>query len=212
MRRDTAATRQAPDLSAETQENRESVILVLGNSITAGYGIDPSLAFPALIQQKIDSLGWEYEVVNAGVSGETSAGGLRRIDWLLRRPIDVLIIELGGNDGLRGIPPEVTKRNLKAIIDRAREHYPEIRIILAGMQIPPNLGEDYTTRFREIYPEIAEEENVELIPFVLEGVGGVPELNLPDGIHPTPKGHRIVAENVWRILRPVLESMEEQPV
>ncbi|GIV59088.1 arylesterase [Rhodocaloribacter litoris] len=194
---------------AETHTAAERTILFLGDSITAGYGLDPSQAFPARIQARIDSLGWPFRVVNAGLSGETSAGGLRRIDWLLQRPVDVLVLELGGNDGLRGIDPEVTKANLQAIIDKTRAAYPEARIILAGMQIPPNLGHDYTERFRQIYPELARENDLLLIPFLLEGVGGVPELNLPDGIHPTAEGHRIVAETVWQTLRPALEAMLE---
>lgn len=181
-------------------------ILVLGNSIAAGYGVGEEQAFPAVLQQKIDSVGWSFEVVNAGLSGETSAGGLRRIDWLLRRPVDVLILELGGNDGLRGLPLAATEANLKGIIDKTRARYPEAAIVLAGMQIPPNLGQDYTRQFREMYPRIAEERNAVLIPFVLEGVGGVPALMQNDGIHPTAEGQRIVANNVWEVLQPVLAS------
>ncbi len=184
-------------------------ILILGNSIAAGFGLNQDQAFPALLQEKIDSLGWDYQVVNAGVSGETSAGGLSRIGWLLREPIDVLVLELGGNDGLRGIPPEATRRNLQAIIDTTKARYPEARIVLAGMQIPPNLGQDYTTRFRDLFPALAEANDAVLIPFLLESVGGVPRLNLPDGIHPTAEGHEIVAENVWDVLRPVLAARQE---
>ncbi|WP_457651944.1 arylesterase [Rhodocaloribacter sp.] len=202
----SAAPGEAPD-EAPAPERR--TILFLGNSLTAGLGLDPEQAFPALIRQKIDSLGWPFEVVNAGLSGETTAGGLRRIDWLLRRPVDVLVLALGGNDGLRGIPPEVTKTNLEAIIDKARARYPDVRIILAGMQAPPNLGEAFTGPFRSLFPEVARERDVALIPFLLEGVGGVPELNQPDGIHPTAEGHRIVAETVWQTLRPILEAMNE---
>ncbi len=201
-----AVERAAP---AETPAPERRTILFLGNSLTAGLGLDPKQAFPALIQNKIDSLGWRFEVVNAGLSGETTAGGLRRIDWLLRRPVDALVLELGGNDGLRGIPPEVTKANLLAIIDKARAQNPNLRIILAGMQAPPNLGEAFTGPFRNLFPEIARERDVALIPFLLEGVGGVPELNQPDGIHPTAEGHRIIAETVWQTLRPILEAMNE---
>lgn len=190
--------------------NRKTkTILVLGNSLAAGYGLDPSQAFPALLQEKIDELGWDFEVINAGLSGETTAGGLRRIDWLLRSPVDVLILELGGNDGLRGIPPEVTRDNLRAIVKKTRERYPDVQIILAGMQVPPNLGETYTSAFRDLYPELAREESLHLVPFLLEGVGGVPDLNQPDGIHPTARGQQIVAENVWKVLKPVLETLRD---
>lgn len=205
-RGDTALT--PPPANAE--ESDEALVLVLGNSIAAGYGLGEEQAFPALLQEKIDSLGWSARVVNAGVSGETTAGGRNRIDWLLNQyHVDILLIELGGNDGLRGIDPEATKRNLQQIIDKTQARYPEARIVLAGMQIPPNLGQDYTERFRRIYSEIAEEKEVELIPFLLEGVGGVPRLNQGDGIHPTAEGQRVVTENVWDVLRPVLQ--EELP-
>lgn len=179
-------------------------ILFLGNSLTAGYGVDPDDAFPALVGERIRDRGWSWRVVNAGVSGETSAGGLRRIDWLLRQPIDVLVLELGGNDGLRGIAPADTRANLQGIIDRTTARYPEARIVIAGMQIPPNLGQEYTAAFRDLYPTLAADNDALLIPFLLEGVGGVPELNLPDGIHPTARGHEVVAENVWRVLEGVI--------
>lgn len=176
-------------------------ILFFGNSLTAGYGIDPSEAFPALIQNKIDSLNLNYKVINAGVSGETSAGGKGRIDWILRQPVDIFILELGGNDGLRGIPLAETKRNLQAIIDKVRAKYPEAKLALAGMQIPPNMGQQYTSAFKKIYPELAAKNNIALIPFLLQGVGGDPKLNQPDGIHPTAEGAKIVAENVWKVLK-----------
>jgi acyl-CoA thioesterase-1 len=181
-------------------------ILFFGDSLTAGYGLDPSQAFPALIQEKINALGWNFRVINAGVSGETTAGGLRRIDWVLQRPVDVFVLELGANDGLRGLPVEGAKQNLQAILDRTRSKYPSVKVVLVGMQVPTNLGRDYTSRFRAIFPELAAANNTTLIPFLLEGVGGVPELNLPDGIHPTPAGQKIVAENVWKVLEPVLEG------
>lgn len=207
----TPADPPTPSEAATTASDDGTLrVLVLGNSLAAGYGLDPDQAFPALLQDKIDDLGWNVEVVNAGVSGETSAGGLSRIDWLLREPVDVLILELGGNDGLRGIDPEVTQQNLQGIIDRTRTRYPEARIVLAGMQIPTNLGSDYTARFREVFPALAEENDTALIPFLLDGVGGVPALNQPDGIHPTAEGHRIVANTVWNVLRPVLASMLEE--
>lgn len=183
------------------------IVLFLGNSITAGYGIDPSRAFPALIQEKIAAKGWNFRVVNAGQSGDTSASGLGRMDWLLRGRVDVLILELGGNDGLRGLPVEVTRKNLQAIIDRTRERYPKLKVIVAGMRVPPNMGRDYGRQFQATFPDLAKKNNAALIPFILEGVGGVRELSLPDGIHPTAKGHEIVAANVWKVLEPVLKSL-----
>ena len=185
-------------------------ILFFGDSLTAGYGIDIEQAYPALIQAKIDSLKWTFEVINAGLSGETSAAGLRRIDWILRREIDILVLELGANDGLRGIALESTKKNLQGIIDRTQKKYPHVQVVLAGMQIPPNLGTDYSARFRDLFPELAKENKAQLIPFLLEGVGGVAELNLPDGIHPTVQGHEIVAQNVWQVLKPLLEERRKK--
>jgi acyl-CoA thioesterase-1 len=195
---DTSTPSSPSDNAAPEALDSRKTILFFGDSITAGYGIDEQEAFPALIQQRLDSLGMPWRAVNAGLSGETSAGGLRRIDWLLQQPVDILILELGGNDGLRGVSPEETHRNLEEIIDRTRAKYPEVRIILAGMQVPPNLGPDYAASFADVYPSVARNKKVELIPFILDGVGGIPELNLPDGIHPTAEGHRIVAETVWR--------------
>jgi acyl-CoA thioesterase-1 len=180
-------------------------IVVLGDSLAAGFGVETAEAFPALLQEKIEGQGWNHRLVNAGVSGDTTADGLARIDWLLKRKIDVLLLELGGNDGLRGIPAATTKTNLQNIISRVRQKYPSARIILAGMQMPPNMGEDYTTAFRRIFSDVARDDHVDLIPFLLEGVGGKPGLNQPDGIHPNPAGHRLVAENVWKVLKPVLE-------
>ena len=206
---ETTAPTSAPETTV-LQEALATRVVFLGNSLAAGYGLDEEQAFPALIQQKVDSLGWNVTVVNAGVSGETTAGGLSRIDWLLRDPIDVLVLELGGNDGLRGIATEVTKQNLQDIIDKTRARYPEAQVVLAGMQVPTNLGPIYTARFRELFPELARENDVALIPFLLDGVGGIPELNLPDGIHPTAEGHKIVAETVWKTLRPVLEALREE--
>jgi acyl-CoA thioesterase I len=183
------------------------IILFLGDSITAGYGLDPSQAYPALIQEKIDAKRWQFKVVNAGQSGDTSAGGLSRMDWLLRSPVDVLVLELGGNDGLRGLPVETTKKNLQAIIDRTRSKYPAAKIVLAGMMVPPNMGRDYGQKFEAIFRDIAKKNQAALIPFVLEGVGGVRDLNLSDGIHPSAKGQEIVAANVWKVLEPVLRSV-----
>lgn len=205
---------RAQPAPSDVDDDGRGVILVLGNSLAAGYGVGAEEAFPALLQARIDSLGLPFQVVNAGLSGETTAGGLRRLDWLLRQqPVEMLILELGGNDGLRGIPTETTRANLQAIIENTRARYPHAQIVLAGMQVPPNLGADYTGRFQALYPTLAEENDVHLIPFLLEGVGGVSALNQPDGIHPTAQGHRIVAENVWQTVGPVLlnETLEAEP-
>jgi acyl-CoA thioesterase I len=183
------------------------IILFLGDSITAGFGLDPSEAFPALIQKKIDARRWNFQVVNAGQSGDTSAGGLGRLDWLLKNRLEVLVLELGGNDGLRGLPVETTRNNLQAIIDRTKRKYPEAKVILAGMKVPPNMGGDYGRKFEAVFADLAKKNNAPLIPFILEGVGGVRELNLADGIHPTAKGQEIVAANVWKVLEPVLISL-----
>lgn len=183
------------------------VILFLGDSITAGYGLDPEQAFPALIQEKIDAKSWNFKVVNAGQSGDTSAGGLNRLDWLLKNRVDILILELGANDGLRGLPAETTRKNLQAIIDRTKDKYPEAKVIVAGMKVPPNMGGDYGRKFEAVFVDLAKKNKAMLIPFVLEGVGGSRELNLADGIHPTAKGHEIIAANVWKVLEPVLRSL-----
>ncbi len=204
-----AVAAQTPAQSTHSaKDDAPKTILFLGNSLAAGFGLNPALAFPALIQEKIDSLKWNFEVINAGLSGETSAGGLRRIDWLLKRKIDVLVLELGGNDALRGIAIEVTRKNLQGIIDKTRRAYPQAKIVIAGMQAPPNLGLAYTKSFRDLFPQLAKENNAALIPFLLEGVGGVPELNQADRIHPTAEGHRIIAENVWKILNRVLPESD----
>jgi acyl-CoA thioesterase-1 len=179
-------------------------VLFFGNSLTAGYGLDPSVSCPALIQQKIDSLGLPYKVVNAGNSGETSSGGRNRIDWLLRQQVDVFVLELGANDGLRGIPVKETRRNLQAIIDRVKAKYPEAKLVLLGMEIPPNMGGQYAAEFRQIFRQLATQNDMVFVPFLLEGVGGERTLNLPDGIHPTAAGHQILARNVWEVLEGVL--------
>ena len=183
-------------------------VLFLGDSITAGYGVDPSEAYPAIIQNKIDAKGWRFRVINAGQSGDTSAGGLNRLDWLLKNRIDVLVLELGANDGLRGLPVENTKKNLQAVIDRTRKRYPQVKIIIAGMKLPPNWGGDYSRRFEAMFSELAKKNRTALIPFVLEGVGGMRNLNLSDAIHPTPEGHKMVAANVWKVLEPVIKSLD----
>ena len=187
--------------NAADSSAQKKTILFFGNSLTAGYGVDPSEAYPALIQDKIDSLHLNYKVINAGVSGETTSDGNSRVDWILKQPVDIFVLELGGNDGLRGIPLSVTEKNLQSIIDKVKAKYPGSKIILEGIQIPPNMGQDYTTQFRKIYPQLASKNKIELIPFLLKGVGGDPTLNQRDGIHPTAEGHKIVAENVWEVLK-----------
>jgi acyl-CoA thioesterase-1 len=179
-------------------------IVFLGTSLTAGLGLDPDSAFPALLQRKLDSAGLRYSVVNAGESGESSAGAVRRIDWILRQPPAMLVIETGANDGLRGQDPDSIRGNIQAMIERIRARAPETRIVLVGMEALPNLGQDYVRRFRAIYPAVARANAVPLIPFLLAGVAGVDSLNQQDGIHPNAKGERIVAENVWKVLRPML--------
>ncbi len=188
-------------------DGRLKTILFFGDSITAGFGIDSGQAFPALIQKKVEGEKWMFRVINGGVSGETSAGGLRRIDWVLQRKIDVLILELGGNDALRGVDLENTKSNLQGIIDRVRKKDPEARIIVAGMQAPPNLGLAYTAKFQKMYPDLVKKNKTDFIPFILQDVGGIRDLNLPDGIHPTVEGHKIVAGTVWKVLKPILVSI-----
>ncbi len=198
---DTNQTDTTKDSAAVT---KKKTIVFFGNSLTAGYGLSPSQAFPAIIQKKIDSLGLPYQVVNAGVSGETSSGGKTRIDWILRQPVDIFVLELGANDGLRGIPLSATKKNLQAIIDKVKSKNAVTKLIFAGMEIPPNMGQTYTTEFRNIYTELATKNEMTLIPFILEGVGGEPTLNQQDGIHPTAEGHKIVAGNVWKQLEKLL--------
>lgn len=185
--------------------SRVKSIVFFGNSLTAGYGLSSaSEAFPALVQAKIDSSGLPYKVVNAGVSGETTSGGVARIEWILQQPLDVFVLELGANDGLRGVPVLETKQNLQLIIDKVKAKYPEAKLVLAGMQVPPSMGQTYVTQFRSIYPELATRNKIALIPFLLEGVGGEVRLNQDDGIHPTAEGARIVAQNVWEVLWPLL--------
>ncbi|NNE48039.1 MAG: arylesterase [Rhodothermales bacterium] len=189
---------------AESKVDRAR-ILMLGDSITAGYGLDPAQAFPARLQALIDSAGYDYEVVAAGLSGETTAGGRRRVEWLLRNEADILLIELGGNDGLRGVDPESVRENLTAIITTARARNSDMTIILGGMRMPMNMGGAYRERFESVYPEVAAANDVVLIPHILEGVGGIQELNQPDGIHPTADGHEIIARTVWATLEPILK-------
>lgn len=192
---------------AADEADSSRVILFFGDSLTAGYGLNREQAFPALVQARIDSLGWNFEVFNAGLGGETSAGGLRRIDWLLRRSIDVFVLELGANDGLRGVDPKDTHANLQAILERVKAKNPTVALVIAGMQMPPNFGAEYAAAFAAIFPALARENDAALVPFLLEGVGDQPTLNLPDGNHPTAEGHQVVAETVWATLGPVLEKL-----
>lgn len=180
-------------------------ILFFGNSLTAGYGLENTdAAFPGLIQQKIDSLNLPYQAVNAGLSGETTAGGNERIDWLLKQQIDVFVLELGANDGMRGLPVDETYNNLQSIINKVKSAWPDCKIVLAGMLVPPSMGQNYATSFKQIFPKLAKENELALISFLLENVAGEVELNQSDGIHPTMEGQRIMAENVWKTLFPLL--------
>jgi acyl-CoA thioesterase-1 len=175
-------------------------ILFFGDSLTAGYGLSPEEAFPALIEKELNKKSAVVKVTNAGLSGETSAGGLARIDWVLRQPIDVFVLELGANDGLRGLPLDQTLKNLQGIIDKVKAKYPQTKLVLAGMMVPPNMGKQYSLEFKNIYPALAKKNNATLIPFLLDGVGGIEKLNQADGIHPNVEGHRIIARNLSVIL------------
>jgi acyl-CoA thioesterase-1 len=198
------AASPAPTARPAGATDGRPVILFVGTSLTAGLGLDPQEAYPALIQAKVEAAGLRYRVVNAGVSGETSAGARRRMGWLMRQPIAVLVLETGANDGLRGQDPDATRDNIQAILDEARRQKPPPKLVLAAMEALPNYGEGYRRRFRAIYPDVARRSGATLLPFLLDGVAGEPKLNQPDGIHPTAEGQRLVAENVWRALRPVL--------
>ena len=185
-------------------QDRQKTVLFFGNSLTAGMGLDPNHAFPNLIQEKLRALEKDYLVVNAGLSGETSAGGLNRIDWVLNQQVDIFVLELGANDGLRGLPLESTRENLQGILDKVKQKYSKVKIVIAGMMVPPNMGQDYSKEFVKIYPDLAKNNKAELIPFLLDGVAGNPDLNLPDGIHPNNEGQQIVADNVWKVLKNLL--------
>lgn len=209
-KRESDSSSQSSDRSSADQpddnKSQKEVILFFGNSLTAGYGVEPTASFPGLIQNRLDSLDLPYRVVNAGLSGETTASGVNRIEWVLRQPAKIMVLELGANDGLRGVDPEETKTNLQKIIDLTKTTYPDITIILAGMLAPPNMGQTYTDRFRDLFKELASENELLLIPFLLDGVAGESALNLADGIHPNEQGHKIVAENVWVVLKGVISD------
>jgi acyl-CoA thioesterase I len=199
----TDSTEAASTDAAPAKTAPAKVVLFFGDSLTAGYGLeDPATeAYPSLIQEKVKAANLNYNVVNAGNSGETSAGGRGRIDWVLKQPVDVFVLELGANDGLRGVPVSETNRNLQAIIDKVKAKYPDAKLVLAGMQVPPNMGTAYASQFKAMFPKLAEKNDMKLIPFLLEGVGGVAKLNQGDGIHPTKEGAKVVAENVWNVLK-----------
>lgn len=200
----SSATGAADPQATKAATTARKTIVFFGNSLTAAYQLSPEQGFTALIQQKIDSLGLPYHCVNAGLSGETTEGGKNRIEWILTQPVDVFVLELGGNDALRGLPVEASEKNLQAIVDRVKAKYPACKIVVAGMLAPPNLGPVYTKAFRDMYPALAKNNQAALIPFLLENVGGEPELNLQDGIHPNVAGHKIVAETVWKVLKGLL--------
>lgn len=180
------------------------VILFFGDSLTAGYGLSTEEAFPALLEKELNKTDKKVKVVNAGLSGETSAGGFSRIDWILRQPIDIFVLELGANDGLRGLPIEQTRQNLQSIINKVKAKNPNCKIVLAGMMVPPNMGKQYTDEFRNIYPDLARKNNATLIPFILDGVAGIEKLNQADGIHPTPEGHKIIATNLKKVFEKLI--------
>lgn len=195
---------QQENSNTEKGLTNEKTILFFGTSLTAGYGLTVDEAFPALIQKKVNEAKFPYKVINAGLSGETSAAGNTRIDWLLKQPMAVFVLELGANDGLRGLPLKETKSNLQQIIDKVRKKNAGVKIVLAGMQIPPSMGADYAAEFKSLFPELARKNDLVLVPFLLQGVGGVPKLNQGDGIHPTAEGQKILAENVWAQLKTIL--------
>jgi acyl-CoA thioesterase I len=204
-------SREDPPVSPPppTPSLEQPSIVFLGTSLTAGLGLDPEQAYPALIQKKIDSLGLSYRVVNAGVSGETSAGAVRRADWVFQQPVSVLVVETGANDGLRGLPPDSLRANIQAIFDRAKRLRPPPRLVLLGMRVPPNYGLAYSQRFQSLYPELARANNATLVPFLLQDVGGIASLNQADGVHPTAAGQRKMAETVWKVLEPVLRERSD---
>jgi acyl-CoA thioesterase-1 len=191
--------------SSEASKPKKT-ILFFGDSLTAGYGLDDATqAFPGVVQAKIDSARLPYTVVNGGLSGETSAGGLSRIDWLLKQqPFDIFVLELGANDGLRGLPTASTEKNLQAIIDKVKAKYPQAKLVMLGMQVPTNMGATYSNDFKNVFPKLATKNNMTLVPFLLQGVGGVRKLNQADGIHPTEEGAKIVGANVWAELKGIL--------
>jgi len=200
-----AAAAPTNELAKPATESSTKTIIFFGNSLSAGYGLDPSQGFVGLIEKRIDSLNLNYKVINAGNSGETTSGGKERVGWILENyQPDIFVLELGGNDALRGLPVVEAEANLQSIIDVVKEKYPAAKILLAGMMAPPNMGSEYTTKFAAIYPRLAQKNKAALIPFLLDKVGGQPALNLPDGIHPNVAGHQIVRETIWKVLEGLL--------
>ncbi len=186
-------------------QNPVRTILFFGDSLTAGFGLSsPTKAFPSQMENELNKKIKKVKVINGGLSGETSAGGLSRIDWVLRQPVDVFVLELGANDGLRGLPLDQTKKNLQAIIDKVKSKYPKAKIVLAGMMVPPNMGKNYSDEFKKVYPDLAAKNNCHLIPFLLEGVGGDEKLNQADGIHPNDEGHKIIAKNLTKFFEKII--------
>jgi acyl-CoA thioesterase I len=198
----------AGSASRAPAKDARKTILFVGTSLTAGYGIDPQQAYPALIQRRLDSLGLSYDAINAGVSGETSAGALHRMDWLLRQPVDVFVLETGANDGLRGLPVDSLRANIQRILDDVRRTHPSAKILLIGMEAPPNMGRPYVTGFRSVYSDLARHNQVTLLPFLLKGVAGIDSLNQSDMIHPNPRGAALVAETVWGALHGLLQARD----
>jgi len=191
----------------ESPAKKETIhnILFFGNSLTAGYGLDdPQEAFPALIQAKIDSLDLSYHCINGGLSGETSAGGKERIDWLLQQPVNIFVLELGANDGLRGVSTTSTYENLSDIVEKVLKANPDCKLVLAGMKVPPSMGQDYFNEFEALFPRLAKQYNMALVPFLLDNVAGIADLNQADAVHPTAEGQKILAHNVWAVLEPLL--------
>ena len=205
-----AGTQSTGEPVVKDSARAKVTVLFFGTSLTAGYGLDPSNAFPALVAAKAAADGTPITAINGGLSGETSAGALRRIDWALRQPVDIVVLETGGNDALRGLDANALRANLTAIVARIRKTQPRARILLAVMEAPPNFGARYTASFREAYATVAKNEGLALLPFLLDGVAGRPELNQEDGVHPNLAGERIVAENVWRSLKPVVAEIYER--
>jgi acyl-CoA thioesterase-1 len=206
-----AAGASAANTTVVQKSVRKPVVLFFGTSLTAGAGLDPEQAFPALIQKKAEADGLPITVINAGLSGETTAGAVRRIDWVLRAPVDLVVIEGGANDALRGLSPDAARANLERVIAAVRQKHPTAKIALIQMEAPPNLGPAYSRSFRTIYSDIAKKEDIPLLPFLLSGVAGIPRLNQSDGIHPNAAGETIVADNLWRALKPIVEQHDRDP-
>jgi acyl-CoA thioesterase-1 len=210
---DTAAgkTDSDPSKSSSDSESTDAVrVLFLGDSITAGYGIDRANAFPTLLETRLRQAGYTIITIDAGVSGDTSTGGLNRLDWLLQNRVDVLVLELGGNDGLRGIDVALTRSNLGTIVERTRAAWPSVEVVIVGMQVPPNLGQEYTSAFASIYPEVASERGTHFVPFLANGFGDIVHLLQSDGIHPTEEGHRLIADRIEVVLKPLMSGMLEE--